>query len=70
LQTAFGFAERGYRAHVVADACGSRSEASRLVAMDRLRAAAVPVVTAEMVMFEWLEHAERPEMRELIALIK
>jgi len=38
--------------------------------MDRLRAAAVPVVTAEMVMFEWLEQAERPEMRELIALIK
>jgi nicotinamidase-related amidase len=70
LQTAFGFAERGYRTHVVADACGSRSEASWLVAMDRLRAAAVPVVTAEMVMFEWLEHAERPEMRELIALIK
>ncbi len=70
LQTAIGFAERGYRTHVVADACGSRSEASRLVAMDRLRAAAVPVVTAEMVMFEWLEHAERPEMRELIALIK
>lgn len=70
LQTALGFAERGYRPHVVADACGSRREEWRAVAMDRLRAAAVPVVTAEMVMFEWLEHAERPEMRELIALIK
>jgi nicotinamidase-related amidase len=70
LQTALGFLERGYRPHVVADACGSREEAARAVAMDRLRAAGVPVVTAEMVMFEWLEHAERPQMRELIALIK
>lgn len=70
MQTAIGFAERGYRTHVVADACGSRHEQSRLVAMDRLRSAAVQVVTAEMVMFEWLEHAERPQMRDLIALIK
>jgi nicotinamidase-related amidase len=70
LQTALGFAERGYRPHVVADACGSRKEEWRAVAMDRVRAAGIPVVTAEMVMFEWLEHAERAEMRELIALIK
>jgi nicotinamidase-related amidase len=70
LQTAIGFAERGYRTHVVADACGSRHDQARVIAMDRLRTAAVQVVTAEMVMFEWLEHAERPEMRDLIALIK
>jgi len=70
LQTALGFVERGYRPHVVADASGSRKEEWRAIAMDRLRSASIPVVTAEMVMFEWLEHAERPEMRELIALIK
>jgi nicotinamidase-related amidase len=70
LQTALGFAERGYRVHVVADACGSRKETSHAVAMERLRAGQVSVVTAEMVMFEWLEHADRAEMRELIALIK
>lgn len=70
LQTALGFSERGYRPHVVTDACGSRKEEWRAVAMDRLRTAGIPVVTAEMVMFEWLEHAERAEMRELIALIK
>lgn len=70
LQTALGFAERGYRPHVVADACGSRREEWRAVAMDRLRSGGIPVVTAEMVMFEWMEHAERAEMRELIELIK
>lgn len=70
LQTALGFAERGYRPHIVADACGSRRDEWRAIAMDRARLAGIPVVTAEMVMFEWLEHAERPEMRDLIALIK
>lgn len=70
LQTALGFAERGYRPHVVADASGSRKEEWRAIAMDRLRTNAIPVVTAEMVMFEWLEHAERAQMRDLVALIK
>jgi nicotinamidase-related amidase len=70
LQTAIGFAERGYRAHVVADACGSRDAAAHTVALERLRAAGIGVVTAEMVLFEWLEHADRPELGELVALLK
>jgi nicotinamidase-related amidase len=70
LQTALGLTERGYRAHVVADASGSRRASSHAVALDRLRAASVPAVTTEMVLFEWLEHAERPQLRELLALIK
>jgi isochorismate hydrolase len=70
MQTALGLAERGYRPYVVADAAGSRRDSSHTLALDRLRAASVPAVTTEMVLFEWLEHAERPELRELLALIK
>jgi len=70
LQTALSLAERGYRPYVVADATGSRREESRAIALDRLRAAQVEVVTAEMVLFEWLEHAARRELRELLELIK
>ncbi len=70
LQTALGFAERGYRPHVVADAVGSRRALSCTVALERLRAAGVTVVTTEMVVFEWLDHADRPELTELLALIK
>jgi nicotinamidase-related amidase len=70
LQTALGLAERGYRPHVVADASGSRDESARALAFDRLRAADIAVVSLEMVLFEWLEHAGRPELRELIALVK
>lgn len=70
LQTAIGFAERGYRAYVVADACGSRDAAARALALERLRAAGVGVVSVEMVLFEWLEHADRPELGGIIALVK
>ena len=70
VQTALGLAERGYRPHVVADACGAREEAARAIALDRLRAGNVAVVSLEMVLFEWLEHAGRPELRELLALVK
>jgi nicotinamidase-related amidase len=70
LQTALGFSERGYRPHVVADAAGSRRASSHALAIERLRAASVPALSTEMVLFEWLEHAERPELRELLALVK
>ena len=70
LQTALGLAERGYRVHVVADATGSRRPESHGTAMARLRMAEIPVVTTEMVLFEWLERADRPEFRELLALVK
>lgn len=70
LQTALGLAERGYRPYVVADATGSRRPESHSIAMARLRMADIPVVTTEMVVFEWLERADRPELRELLALIK
>ncbi len=70
LQTALGLAERGFRPYVVADATGSRRPDSHAVAMERLRMADIPVVTTEMVLFEWLERADRPELRELLALIK
>lgn len=70
LQTAVALAERGYSPYVVADATGSRLEESRALALERLRGVGVPVVSTEMVLFEWLERAERPQLRELLALIR
>jgi len=70
LQTALGFGSAGYDVFVVADATTSRRAESRRVALDRLAAAGVHVVTTEMVVFEWLERADRSEFRTLLALIK
>jgi nicotinamidase-related amidase len=70
LQTTLGLKERGYDPFVVADATGSRSPESHALAMERLRLAGIPVVSTEMVVFEWLARAGTPEFRELLALIK
>jgi hypothetical protein len=49
---------------LVRDAVGSRTHANRDAAIDRMREA------AEMAIFEWLEHCERPEFKEVLALVK
>lgn len=70
LQTALGLAESGYRVAVVADAVGSRREQDRALALERMRAAGLTIVSSEMVVFEWLHRAATPEFKEVSALIK
>jgi nicotinamidase-related amidase len=70
LQTALELKALGLRVAVIIDAVGSRTEASKQAALDRLRFHGVELVTVEMVLFEWLERYDRPEFRELLRLIK
>jgi nicotinamidase-related amidase len=70
LQSALGLRQAGYEVFVVADATGSRRAESRALALERMRAAGIAVVTTEMVVFEWLGRADRPEFRDVLALIK
>lgn len=70
LQTTLGLLADGMAPMVVADAVGSREPADRDVALTRLRDAGVAVVSAEMVVFEWLEKAGTPEFKDLITLLK
>jgi nicotinamidase-related amidase len=70
LQTAIDLESQGFEAFVVADAIGSRSRASRKLAIPRLLKAGADVVDSEMVIFEWLERAGTPEFKELQPLIK
>ncbi len=70
LQTAFGLLTAGHRVFVVGDAVTSRTAASRLAALARMRRHAIDVVTAEMVVFEWLETAEHGKFRDVVARIK
>ena len=70
LQTALSLAEAGYQTFIVADATGSRDPADAQAALARLARAGVEAVTTEMVVFEWLARADRPEFKALLALIK
>lgn len=70
LQTALGLLEAGRKVFVVQDAVGSRRVESKAVALQRMARHGAEIVTAEMVIFEWLESAEHPRFREVMALVK
>lgn len=70
LQTALGLLEEEFDVWVVTDACSSRRERDRDAAFDRLAGNGAELVTAEMVMFEWMRSCEHPHFREILALLK
>ena len=70
LQSAIGLTEAGYNCFVAADATSSRSASNYAAAMARMREAGVEIVTSEMVVFEWLQKAGTPELKELSKILK
>ncbi|MHC1559626.1 isochorismatase family protein [Actinomycetospora sp. C-140] len=70
LQTVLGLRAAGRDVAVVADAVGSRSEANRDRAVERMRDHGVDVVTTEMVLFEWLHDSDHEAFREVQKLIR
>lgn len=70
LQTAMGFFARGFLPYVVVDACSSRALANKIVAIDRMKAAGISVVTSEMVCFEWMGDAGNEAFKDISKLIK
>jgi nicotinamidase-related amidase len=70
LQTSLGLLEAGYVPFLVADAVGSRRERDCTLAIERLRAAGCPIVSTEMILFEWVKKAATQEFRALLTLIK
>lgn len=70
MQTALGLVERGFQPFIVRDAVGSRREADRDAALERLAAAGCSAATTEMVLFEWMHRADIAEFRDILALVK
>lgn len=70
LQTAFGLIAAGRRVCLVRDAVGSRRAESKDTAIRRLERAGAEIVTAEMVLFEWLRTAEDPNLHRVIDLVR
>lgn len=66
LQTVLGLLAAGRHVYVVAEAVGSRRDADRQLALERMRQAGAIVVSREMVAFEWLESADAPEFRTVL----
>ncbi|XP_053908329.1 isochorismatase domain-containing protein 2 [Cuculus canorus] len=70
LQTALDLMGRGLDVHVVADACSSRSQVDRAVALGRLRQSGAFVTTSESVLLLLLRDSRHPRFRQVLQLIK
>lgn len=69
-QTAIDLKASGKDVFVAADATASRQRYSKDVAMQRLSASGICVVTTEMVVFEWAGTAAAPAFKPLSKLIR
>jgi len=65
LQTALDLKAAGKDVFVVADAVGSRTEENKNLALKRMRACGVDIVSREMVAVEWLKTAGTPLFKEI-----
>jgi nicotinamidase-related amidase len=65
LQTALGLLEQGKMAYVVADCTSSRRSQDAELALARMRAQGVGIISREMVVFEWLHKAGTSQFREI-----
>ena len=70
LQTALGLLARGFEVRIVENACGSRRASDKCAAMECLRQAGATLVTAEMVIFEWLATCEHPAFKPVLEMVK
>ena len=70
LQTALDFLAAGIETFVLADGVGSRREANRTLALQRLFAGGAIPLPAESAVFEWLGDSGNPAFRPLIARIR
>lgn len=69
MSTALDIMERGVDVHVVADACSSRSQVDRIVALSRLRQSGAFLTTSEGLILQLVRDAAHPRFREIQKLI-
>jgi nicotinamidase-related amidase len=65
LQSGMEFIQQGYDVFMVEDATGSRKAVDKAVSIERLRQQGVQIVTAEMVLFEWLRNSDDKHFRSI-----
>ncbi|XP_067878136.1 isochorismatase domain-containing protein 2 isoform X2 [Heterodontus francisci] len=67
--TALDLLERGLDVHVVADACSSRSQVDRLIALSRMKQSGAFLTTSEGTLLQLVQDAKHPKFREVQKII-
>ncbi|KAL6035965.1 hypothetical protein STEG23_027787 [Scotinomys teguina] len=70
LNTALDLLDRGLQVHVVVDACSSRSQVDRLVALARMRQSGAFLSTSEALILQLVRDAAHPQFKEIQKIIK
>lgn len=70
LQTALDLIAEGKQVYVASEAVAARHGRDHETAMDRMSSSGVIVTTAESVLFEWCNTANRPEFKAISKLVK
>lgn len=65
LQSAIELQQAGKQVYVVEEAVGSRSVRNKQLALERMRAEGVVIVSGEMVAFEWLRRAGTEQFKQV-----
>ncbi len=69
-QTVHDALARGYRVHVVREACGTRFESDHLAGLAKMDRSGAILCTTEMVMYEIVERADNEDFKLLLKLVK
>ncbi|XP_069313313.1 isochorismatase domain-containing protein 2 isoform X2 [Eulemur rufifrons] len=70
LNTALDLLDQGLQVHLVVDACSSRSQVDRLVALARLRQSGAFLSTSEGLILQLVGDAAHPQFKEIMKIIK
>ncbi|XP_073408235.1 isochorismatase domain-containing protein 2 [Dendrobates tinctorius] len=70
MSTTLDLLENGFDVHVVADACSSRSQVDRFVALSRMKQSGAFLTTSEGVILQLLQDAAHPKFKEVQKIIK
>uniref|UniRef100_A0A8C5MKF1 Isochorismatase domain containing 2 n=1 Tax=Leptobrachium leishanense TaxID=445787 RepID=A0A8C5MKF1_9ANUR len=65
MSTTLDLLDKGFDVHVVADACSSRSQVDRFVALSRMKQSGAFLTTSEGVILQLLQDAAHPKFREV-----
>lgn len=68
--TVFHLIENGYDVFVIADACASRTNESKKIALKQMRKLGANIITTEMALFSHIENSKVPNFKDLSKLVK
>ncbi|XP_063292130.1 isochorismatase domain-containing protein 2 [Pelobates fuscus] len=70
MSTTLDLLDKGFDVHIVADACSSRSQIDRFVALSRMKQSGAFLTTSELVILQLLQDAAHPRFKEVQNIIK